>query len=545
MSAPIVGGTPAVSLLVHGGLVVDGSGSPGYRAAVAVVDGSVRILRGDVSAVPATRRIDATDKVVSPGFIDPHSHSALVVLDEPRLEGKVLQGVTTEVVGVDGLSYVPFADVADLRRFVTLNSGIDGDPDLAYDWTDVAGYLARVDRQVTPNIATFVGNTALRVTALGWDDVPADAAALTAQRAALALAMDQGALGLSTGLDYPPGGYATTEELVALSEVAAAAGGVYHTHVRYSLGDAYLDPFREALDIGRRTGIPIHVTHFSRSARAAHPGGARAMLELLDGARDEGLDVTFDTYPYEWGGTRLMRLLPDWLQAGGPDLMRQRLADPSLRPRLREALEASGAYRAYVTSRPFADVRLTNLRRPEHAHMDGRTLAEVAAADDRHLADVIADLLLAEDLRVTFVRPSPQGTTLPAFVAHPLSMIATDSVLIGSMPSPRAFGSYPRVLGDYVREERVLSLPDAIRRMTSFPAARLGLHGRGLLTDGMAADIVVFDPATVRSTATYEQPRRSPIGISHVVIAGAVVVDEGRHTGATPGRALRRGGSSH
>lgn len=537
----ITGGSPTISTLIEGGLVVDGSGSPGYRAAVAVVGTRVRILRGDVTEVVAERRIDATDRVVCPGFIDPHSHSALVVLDEPTLAAKLLQGVTTEVVGVDGLSYAPFTDPVDLRRFVALNSGIDGDPDLAYDWTDVAGYLDRVDGRVSPNVATFVGNTALRVSALGWEDVPADAAALEAQRAALRTAMEQGALGLSTGLDYPPGGHATTDELVALAEVAAAHGGIYHTHVRYSLGDAYLDPFREALDIGRRTGIPVHVTHFSRSSRSLHPGGARAMLQLLEDARVEGLDVTFDTYPYEWGGTRLMRLFPDWVQVGGPDRMRERLADPALRPRLREALETSGAYRAYVTSRPFADVRLTNLRRSEHAHMDGRTLAEVAAVDDRHIADVIADLLLAEDLRVTFVRPSPQGTTLPAFVVHPLSMIATDSVLIGTLPSPRAFGSYPRVLGDYVREERTLSLPDAIRRMTSFPAARHGLVGRGLLVDDAAADIVVFDPVTVRATATYEQPRLAPIGIEHVLVNGVRVVEDARHTGATPGRALRLG----
>ena len=353
--------------------------------------------------------------------------------------------------------------------------------------------------------------------------------------------MEAGALGLSTGLDYPPGSYATTDELVELQRVAGRAGGVYHTHVRYSLGDGYLDPFREALEIGRRTESAVHVTHFSRSSRATYTGGARAMLELIEDARDEGLDIPFDTYPYEWGGTRLMRLLPGWVQADGPDRLRERLADPSLRERLRRDLEATAAYRAYQSSRPFGDVRMTNFRRPEHAALEGRTLAEVAVDSGGHLADVIADLLLAEDLRLTFVRPSPQATTLPAFVVHPLSMIATDGVLIGRFPSPRAFGTYPRVLGDYVREEGLLSMPDAIRRMTSFPATTLGLAGRGVLADGMAADIVVFDPATVRSTATYEAPRSAPVGISHVVINGTLVVDDGRHTGATPGRALRRG----
>jgi N-acyl-D-amino-acid deacylase len=239
-----------------------------------------------------------------------------------------------------------------------------------------------------------------------------------------------------------------------------------------------------------------------------------------------------------------MRLFPNWTQEGGPDRLRERLSDAALRPRLREELERSAAYRAYTTSRPFSDVRLTNFRRPEHRELDGRTLAEVAGADGRHVADVIADLLLAEDLRITFVRPSPHGPTLPAFVVHPLGMIATDAVLVGSVPSPRAFGTYPRILGDYVREERLLSLPEAIRKMTSFPAARLGLVDRGLLVDGMAGDIVVFDPATVRATATYEDPRSAPVGISHVVVNGTVVVDEGQHTGATPGRALRRGVAS-
>jgi N-acyl-D-amino-acid deacylase len=316
---------------------------------------------------------------------------------------------------------------------------------------------------------------------------------------------------------------------------------VYHTHVRYSLGDAYLDPFREAMRICREAGCALHVTHFARSSRGPYTGGARPMLELLEEARADGLDVTFDTYPYEWGGTRLMRLLPAWIQADGPEPLRDRLADPALRARLRADMEASGAFRAYETSRAFADVRMTNIRRPENAALDGRYLGEVAADTGRHVADVIADLLLSEDLRVTFVRPSPQATTLPAFVVHPLSMIGTDGVLVGRYPSPRAFGTYARVLGDYVREERVLSLPDAIRRMTSFPAARFGLAGRGLLVDGAAADIVVFDPATVRATATYENPRTPPVGISHVVVNGEVVVDDGRHTGATPGRALRRG----
>ena len=532
---------PAFDTLITGGTVIDGTGSPGFSAAVGIESGRLRILRGDVDRVEADRTINAAGRVVCPGFVDPHSHSGLVILDEPMLEPKVLQGVTTEVVGVDGLAYAPFTDVADLRALVELNSGIDGDPDVDEGWTDLAGYGERVDGRVTPNVAAFVGNTSLRVSALGWDDHPSDSEATQVQERLLSEAMEAGALGLSTGLDYPPGGYADTDELVALASVARRYGGIYHTHVRYALGDRYLDPFREALEIGRRSGIAVHITHFSRSSRGPYSGGARAMLELLDSAAGDTSEVTFDTYPYEWGGTRLMRLFPNWTQAGGPSALRERLADEALRPRLRRELEESAAYTAYSTSRPFADVRLTNLRSPAYRDLEGRTLAEVAADEDRHLADVIADLLLAEDLRVSFVRPSPQGQTLPAFVIHRLSMIATDGVLVGAYPSPRAFGTYPRVLGDYVREERLLSLPDAIRRMTSFPATRMGLVGRGIIADGMAADLVVFDPATVAPAATYEQPRTAPIGIEHVLINGVQVVEDGRHTGTTPGRFLRRG----
>lgn len=534
----------AIDLLIHGGLVVDGTGNPGYPAAVAVIGSRLQILRGDLGSVEAHRQIDATGKVVAPGFIDVHSHSALVVLEEPGLEGKIRQGVTTEIVGVDGLSYAPFDRAADLRAFVALNSGIDGDPKIAFDWTDVGGLLARYDGKVAPNVGMFVGNTALRVNAVGWDDVPANRTALDRMRGQLSESIEAGGLGLSTGLDYPPGSYATTDELVTLAETVARLGGIYHSHVRYSLGDGYLDPFLEALEIGRRSGISIHITHFSRSSRASYEGGARRMLEILEGAREEGLDVTFDTYPYEWGGTRLMRLLPNWTQAGGPDALRARLADSATRVRLRREVDASAAARQYVTSRPFADVRLTNFRRPENTVLDGRSLADVVDLTGDHVVDVICDLLLAEDLRITFVRPSPHAPTLPRFVLHPLGMIATDAVLIGTLPSPRAFGTYPRVLGDYVREERLLSLPEAIRKMTSFPAQRLGLTDRGLLRDGLAADVVVFDPLTVQSKATYEEPREAPVGISHVLVNGELVIDDGAPTGARPGRAVRRGGSA-
>ena len=306
-----------VDLLITGGTIVDGTGAPGRPGSVAVVDGRIRVLAPEDAAPDHVgHAIDATGKVVAPGFIDLHSHGGLAILADGRHEPKVRQGVTTELVGVDGNGFAPFTSRADLEAFVELDAGLDGRPDLDYDWTSVGSYLARYDGTVSLNIATLVGNSQLRIAAVGWDDVPVDGPALDRMRGTLRDAMAEGAFGMSSGLDYPPGSFAPTEELAALTAEAGRNGGFYHTHVRYPLGDRYLDPFREAIEIGRRAGAPAHITHFYH--RDTHPGGPEPMLALVDDARADGLDVTFDTYPSEWASTRLLIQLPQWIQAGGP-----------------------------------------------------------------------------------------------------------------------------------------------------------------------------------------------------------------------------------
>jgi N-acyl-D-amino-acid deacylase len=524
-------------LLIEGGTVVDGTGSPGFRAAVAMTGDHVALLRGEVAAVRAGRRIDATGHVVAPGFIDLHSHSGLMILVEPRHEPKVRQGVTTEVVGVDGNSYAPFANRDDLLAFAQLNAGLDGIPDVGYDWLSAASYLSRFDGRVSVNIAFLVGNSALRIDALGWDDVPAEEAALDRMRATLREAMEEGAFGLSSGLDYPPGAFASTDELAQLTAEAARNGGIYHTHVRYALGDRFLDPFREAIEIGRQGEGPVHITHFYR--RATAPGPTEQLIGLVEDARAEGIDVTWDTYPYEWASTRLLIMLPPWVQAGGPVRLKERLADRTTRDRLRAELAERG--RAYAGATPWDDLRLGQLSTPRFREWEGRTLGELMAATGLDVVDATCDLLIAEDLRPNQVTPGPAHGSLGPFLAHPLSMIGTDSTFIGAKPSPRTWGSYPRVLGEFVRDLDVMTLETAVRKMTATPAARLGIADRGLLRDGMRADVVVFDPTTVASTATYEEPRSYPAGIPYVIVNGVVVVDRGEHTGATPGCALRRG----
>ncbi|HEX5466218.1 MAG TPA: amidohydrolase family protein, partial [Candidatus Limnocylindrales bacterium] len=424
-------------LLIRGGTIVDGTGAPARPGDVAVVDGRIRLLPSsgathsaaglpsasatrratnedeDEPLPQATRVIDARGLVVAPGFIDLHSHSGLMILAEPRHEPKVRQGVTTEVIGVDGNSYAPFTNAADLHDFVILNGGLDGRPDdpgpadanrgpedlgppdasagpearspspearrrapLTIDWRTVADYLARFDRQVALNIAYVVGNTPLRVSAMGWDDRPATPQDLDRQRSLLREAMEDGAFGLSSGLDYPPGAYATTDELAVLLAEAAAHGGFYHTHVRYPLGDGFLDPFREAIEIGRRSGGgPVHITHFYH--RATFPGTPEQMLALVDDAQAAGQDVTFDMYPSEWASTRLLILLPTWIQAGGVAALKERLADPGARARIRDELAARG--RLYAGDRAWAELRLGAFTRPEHLAFEGQTLAQVMA----------------------------------------------------------------------------------------------------------------------------------------------------------------------
>jgi N-acyl-D-amino-acid deacylase len=529
--------TEAFDLLIEGGTVVDGSGTPGFAATVGVMGDRLRVLTGATEHLRAARRIDASGHIVAPGFIDLHSHGGLMMLAEPRHEPKVRQGVTTEVIGVDGNSYAPFLRQEDLDDFLTLNAGLDGRPDIRYDWGSVASYLERFDHRVAVNVAYFIGNSALRIAAVGWDDVPADARAMDRQRSLLREGMEEGAFGLSSGLDYPPGAYATTEELGALLAEAAKLGGFYHTHVRYTLGDAFLDPFREAIEIGRQGGGPVHLTHFYH--RLTFPGPPEAMLALVDDARAEGLDVSFDLYPSEWASTRLLIMLPPWIQAGGVAKLKERLADRAIRARIRDELAAPG--RTFAGERTWAELRIGYFARPEHARWEGRTLAEYMAETGLDPTDAICDLLLAEDLRVNQVTPGTHTAGMAPFFQHPISMIGTDGVLIGDKPAPRTYGSFPRVLGEFVREQRLTSLEEAVRKMTGAPAARLGLADRGLLRDGSKADIVVFDPATVRSLATYEEPRRFPVGIPYVLVNGTLVVDGGEHTGALPGHALRRG----
>ena len=519
-------------LLITGGLVLDGAGNPGQYLSIGVRDGALEVLRGDVSGVQATRTIDATGRVVSPGFIDVHAHSGLVILEQPEHMPKVHQGVTTEVIGIDGNSYAPFHNPGDLDKMIRINSGLDGDPPLPQRWSSVTEYLAMFDRKVAVNIAYVVGNSPLRVGAMGWGSNAPTKKDMENQKSLLREAMAEGAFGISTGLDYPPGNFAQTDELVELSKEAAKLGGFYHTHVRYRLGDRFLDPFREALEIGRRSGIPIHLTHMFR--RTTNPGGVNRIFDLVESARDEGLDVTFDCFPYKYGGTRILIVFPDWAHDGGPDALKAILASEEGRERLRKEV--------IPRSLGWDEMWLTYFKEPQNKRYEGKSIAMVSEMRKQHPVDALCDLLLEENLRVSYFADAVDASIIPDLIAHPLYMVGSDALLIGDFPAPMGYGCFPVILSEIVREEKKVSLPDAIRKMTSYPAFRVGIPDRGLIKDGFKADLAIFDADEIRAHATRQKPKELSTGIDYVIVNGEVVIDEGRHTGALPGRALKRGG---
>ena len=521
-----------LDLLIKGGLIVDGSGNPGIYAAVAVEGDTVRILRGDVSTAEAKRVVDATGKVVCPGFIDIHTHSGIVLLAEPLHMPKVHQGVTTELVGVDGLSYAPFKSQEDLQGMLRLNAGIDGNPPLPGTWATVSEYLDMFDGRVAVNVAYIVGNTPLRIWAVGWDNVRASGQQIETMKSVLRQSMEEGAFGLSTGLDYPPGSYAGHDELVELAAEAGRLGGIYHTHARYTLGDKYLDPYRDAIEIARKSECPLHITHMFR--RVTHSGGVRRLLELVDRAHEEGMDISFDSFPYPQGGSRLLVYFPQWAQEGGPDAIKDVLRSPERREQLRRDWDPRGDN--------WEALWLTYFKTAGNRRYEGWTVAQVAEDRGVNPMDAICDLLLEEDLQVSFHGTFIDPASIADFQVHPLQMVASDAMLVGDYPSAMAYGTYPQVLGELVREQRRMSLPEAIRKMTSYPAQRLGISDRGLLVEGAKADIVVFDPETVRAHATLHEPKQLSTGIEYVVVNGQVVIDQGEHTGALPGRALRHRG---
>jgi N-acyl-D-amino-acid deacylase len=526
-----------LDILIRGGTVVDGTGQSAFKADVGVVDGRIRLIERDLQQ-EADRTIEAEGLHVAPGFIDPHTHSDLTLLVVPEAESKIRQGVTTEVVGNCGFSPAPLEGAAVDE--VTTQAGR---LDLDVPWRTTAEYLERLRESGTAvNVVPLVGHNTVRGSVLGYADVRPTAEQLIRMEELVADAMEQGARGLSTGLFYPPGIYSQTDEVVALARVVAYNGGIYASHVR-SESDQVLSAVSEAIEIGRRAEVRVEVAHVKLSGYR-NWGDIDPLLSKLEGARGEGLEIGCDQYPYHASSCWLGCLLPYRFQTGGSSTVAQRLCDPDVRAELRRDWRDNRAeWEDRGGIRTWSDVLVSDC--PERPEVVGKTIAEIAQADGQDPLETIFDLIVISQGRVTVVFFDQSEENVRALMRHEVvvvgsdgSSLAPEGILGQRRPHPRSYGAFPRVLDRYVRQEEILSLEDAIRKMTSETARRFGLIDRGVVSVGAWADLTIFDAGQVADRATFVDPHRYASGIPTVIVNGEVVIDMGAHTGALPGRVL-------
>ncbi|ARF57166.1 N-acyl-D-amino-acid deacylase family protein [Streptomyces gilvosporeus] len=525
--------------------VIDGSGGPSYRADVALAGGRIAGIVREADGTPrpsAARMLDADGLALSPGFIDMHAHSDLALLRDPAHEAKAAQGVTLEVLGQDGLSYAPVDDrtLAEVRTQI---AGWNGTAEADVGWRTVGEYLDRLDhgfdgQGIAVNAACLVPQGTVRMLALGWEDRDATPDELARMKRLVAQGLEQGAVGLSSGLTYTPGMYASDAELTELCRVVARYGGYYCPHHR-SYGAGALAAYEEMIALTREAGCALHLAHATVNF-GVNKGRAPELAALLDAALDAGADLTFDSYPYTAGCTTLVALLPSWASEGGPGATLARLADDATAARIRHVLEAQGSDGCHGVPVAWDTVEISGVADPALAHHVGRTLADSAAARGEEPWTTARRLLLDDRLGATILHHVGHEENVRHLMRHRVHTGGSDGILQGAKPHPRAYGTFPHYLGHYVRDLGVLSLEDCVAHLTARPAARLRLPDRGLVREGYRADLVLFDPATVAAGATYEAPRTLPTGIPYVLIDGRFVIEDGRRTDVLAGRSVRR-----
>lgn len=528
-------------LAILNGRIVDGAGNPWYRADIGVAAGrivSIGRLEGS-----SKKKMDAEGLVVAPGFIDMHSHSDMQLLVNPLAESKIRQGVTTEVIGNCGSSPAPLNKYT--REEAKKESGELGKK-IDWDWLGFDEFLRKMQRNgVALNVAPLVGNVPIRTYVMGFEARKPKASELAKMKMLLVRCMEEGAFGLSTGLIYSPSCYAKTPEIIELCKVVARYSGIYASHIRGE-GDPLISSVREAITIGREAKVPVEIAHH-KAAGKRNWGKIKKTLAMIQEAREHGIDVTCDVYPYTAGATGLAAGIPSWAHEGGTDRMIERLKDPKTRSRIKREIERGipGWENLIGTAGP-ENVMITSSEK--HRNYQGKRISELAKAARKNSLDFIFDLLVEERSRVGIVLFMIDENDMRKVISSPFSMIGSDAgaqapygVLGKAKPHPRSYGTFVRVLGKYVREEGLLTLPEAVRKMTSLPARKVGLWNRGLVRVGNWADLAIFDEDTVGDQATYTDPHQYPTGIECVIVNGKVVVEGKRHTKLLPGKVLRRG----
>ncbi len=522
-------------VIISGGTVIDGSGAPGFRADVGTEGDRITAV-GDLGQAGARRVVDATGLAVCPGFIDSHAHSEAALLNDPQHAEGLRQGITTEVLGQDGLSYAPLS-AENYRLYSRYLDGILGTPPPDLDMSSVEAFRSHYHKKVAINTAYMVPHGAIRLEAVGFQDTPLVSDSLDKAKRLVREGIEQGAAGFATGLSYHPQAWSDTDELVELCKTTEEAGGVYVTHLR----DVNVDrafgggEIEEALEIGRRSGVKVHFSHHRTSV--VNAGKVSERLELIDAAKAGGADITLELYPYPAGSTFLVSFLPSYAQDGGPEAILRRLKDPAERSRIVRELGQN-------PRRPLTDIILSYL--PAAPQLEGTSLPEVAQDRGVSLGEAVCELLVEQDLSVGFLGSPPASfgvwrqlnRDFVEFLSRPDYMVGSDSIHVGSLPHPRGHGAFPRFLGRLRRQFPLMTVEQMVQRMTDNPARRFGLAGRGRVEKGHFADLVVFDPEHIIDNATYDDPWQYPNGIPHVLVNGQVAVDNERCTGVLAGHAV-------
>jgi dihydroorotase/N-acyl-D-amino-acid deacylase len=544
---PVNAALPAAfDIVITNGRIIDGTGSPWYSGDIGIREGRIAAI-GNLNAAPRTRTIDAHGLVVAPGFIDMLGQSELTVLVDPRLPSKIYQGITTEITG-EGESVAPLND-AILRT----DHGALDQLHVEADWRGFRQYFVRLEKQgIGINVADYVGATTIRRMVLGDDDVQPKPAQLEQMKELVRQAMLDGAVGVSSSLEYPPAPYAKTEELIALAAEASRFGGIYATHMR-SESTAILQSIDEVIRIAREAHIPVEIWHLKVAGKPSW-GHMPEVVAKIDSARAQGIDIAADTYAYTAWGNGLSAFIPPWAHNGGKAKLLERLKDPAARKSIRkDMLTPSDDWENewQQISGPES-VLIASVQNPKLLPLQGKTLAEVAKLWNEDPMDTIFDFLIQDDASTGIAAFGMSEPDVVLALQQPWvsfdndsSGVSPEGILGQEHSHPRAYGTFPRILRKYVREEHKLTLEDAIRKFSSLPAQRLRLEGRGLLRTGMWADVVIFDPATVRDLATFDHPNQLSEGMDYVLINGVPVIDEGKMTGARPGKVLRGPGYAH
>lgn len=524
-------------ILIKNGCVIDGTGNPWFKADVLIKKGKIVAVGRRLRQRRASKVVYAEGLVVSPGFIDIHNHGDLDILEFPMAENLLRQGVTTVVFGNCGTSPAPINSQA---------KELLGDEAIQLEWTDFAGFLKRLEATgIAVNVASLVGHGTIRAAVMGMDDRFPTTEELAAMKDLLYQSLRDGAFGMSLGLLYPPGAYSELQELVELAKVVAELGGILATHIRNE-SDTLLEAVNEVLTIAEEARVPLEISHLKSSGKM-NWGRVSTALRLIEEAREKGIEVTCDVYPYTAGCLDLTALLPSWALVGGLGKMLQRLKDPEVRHAIRKDIEW-GAFEGdnFIKSIGWENIIINDS--PKHREYEGKSFAALAEETGRDPYEIMFDLLIKDEGKTTLITFEMSEKDVIQVLSHPLSMIGSDGEIQNpnsrKRPHPRTYGTFARVFAQYVRKG-ILRPEEAVRKMSSFPAQKLGLTDRGLIAEGLKADLVIFDLEKFQDEATYAEPQRYAKGVKYVFVNGEPVIENGIMTGLTPGQVLRKDNSHH